>query len=102
MQEAIINHSGEFKNKGRSIERERVAQENNQLMRKMLMRKDQELPYLKKMLMRKDQLTPQPVSRAVLTVPFAIGITEASWSMYASAPCGNCVPPPGNLNTLPS
>jgi hypothetical protein len=46
--------------------------------------------------------TPQPVSRAVLTVPLAIGMTEASWSMYLSAPCGNWVPPPGNLNTFPS
>lgn len=33
-----------------------------------------------------DQHTPQPVSNAVLTEPSAIGITDASSSIYASAP----------------
>lgn len=48
------------------------------------------------------KLTPQPVSRAVRMDPSLSEIRRSISSMYASAPFGNMVPPPGNRNLSPS
>lgn len=52
--------------------------------------------------MKIEKLTPQPVSIAVLIEPSLRLINLAISSIYASAPLGNMVPPPGNLNFSPS
>lgn len=48
------------------------------------------------------EVTPQPVSMAVLMDPSLRLINFPILSIYASAPSGNIVPPPGNLNVSPS